>query len=233
MLSFIKQYSRVLLKGKIPDLSSFQYCKRWINLQGKDPLREKQPWLTFQAIDFITRYSKTTDKVFEYGGGGSTLFFLSKVAEVVTVEHDQEWFHLLQKKIDPSGSVRWHGNLVLPEESVDTANLDKSKPGDYYSDDPMFQKATFKEYSTFICQFKDEYFDLVLIDGRARASCLYHAIPKVKIGGHLILDNSERNYYLENNLMLLKKHYTLLLNQTGPVPYSPQFSQTAIWKRIV
>jgi hypothetical protein len=54
----------------------------------------------------------------------------------------------------------------------------------------------------------------------------------VKVGGLLVLDNSERKYYLRNNLTVLSKHYRLLMKHTGPVPYSPHFSQTTIWQRI-
>jgi hypothetical protein len=232
MLVFLKEYFRVLLKGKIPGLSSLKYYKRWSRLLGKNPLDERQPWFTFKAIDFVTENSGKINKVFEFGGGGSTTYFLDKAAEVVTVEHDPEWFHLLQNKIGSNGSQKWHGQLVLPEESVDTRSLDIARPLDYFSADPLFKEATFKAYSTFICQFNDEYFDLVLIDGRARTSCLFHAVPKVKIGGLLLLDNSERTYYMKNNLMLLKEHYRLLINHTGPVPYSPFFSETTIWQRI-
>lgn len=232
MLIFLKECTRVLLKGKIPDLLAFRYFKKWSELIHKNPLSEKQPWITFKAIDFITKNTGKNDKVFEYGGGGSTLYFLSKVNEVVTVEHDHEWFYMLQKEIDPADSVRWRGQLILPEKTIDTTNLDKSRPADYYSSDPTFRNATFHAYCTFICQFKDEYFDLILIDGRARTSCLFHAIPKVKIGGFLVLDNAERKYYLQNNMVMLKKNYRLLINQMGPVPYSPNFSQTAIWQKV-
>lgn len=232
MFTFLKEYSRALFRGKIPALSSFRYYKRWSYLVDKSPLNAKQPWLTFKAIDFISSNIKETDRVFEYGGGGSTLYFLSKVKEVVTVEHDHGWFDMLKTKIEVADAARWNGQLILPENVAGKINLDKSQPTDYYSEASIFQHNTFKAYSTFISQFKDEYFDLVLIDGRARTSCLYHSIPKVKIGGFLVLDNAERKYYLQNNSTLLKKHYKLLTNDMGPVPYSPHFSQTAVWQRI-
>jgi hypothetical protein len=232
MLTFLKEYSRAILKGNIPAVTSFQYYKRWKHLLGKDPINEKLPWITFKAIDFIKKNTKCTDKVFEYGGGGSTLYFLDRVAEVVTVEHDQEWFRILQRKIDAENSIRWYGQLILPENPINTANLDRSKPTDFFSDAPEFRNATFRAYSMFICQFKDKYFDLVLIDGRARTSCLFFAMSKVKIGGYLLLDNSERKYYLQHNRELLQKNYKLLSKQITPVPYSPFFSQTSIWERI-
>lgn len=232
MLTFLKEYSRVALKGNIPTPGSFQYYKRWKRLLGKNPINEKLPWITFKAIDFIEKNVKSSDKIFEYGGGGSTLYFLDRVAEVITVEHNKEWFDILQKKIDSTGNTQWRGQLILPEKPANISNLDSSNPSDFSSGDPEFQDVTFKAYSTFICQFKDEYFDLVLIDGRARTSCLFHAMPKVKSGGYLLLDNSERKYYLPQNIQLLRKNYKLLSNQIAPVPYSPFFSRTSIWQRI-
>lgn len=199
---------------------------------GKNPLDEKKPWLTFNAIDFITANTPKTGRVFEYGGGGSTLYFLDHASEVVTVEHDQQWFHFLEKKINAQDSKRWCGNLVLPEELTSAVQLDEAEPEHYYSADRNFKNATFKLYSTFICRYDDEYFDIVLIDGRARTSCLHHAMLKVKIGGYLVLDNAERKYYLQENKAKLDERFELLIDQPGPVPYSPQFSKTAIWKRL-
>lgn len=232
MLTFLKEYSRASVKGKIPALSSFRYYKKWNDLRDQSPLVSRQPWLTFQAIDFIESNIHNIDKVFEYGGGASTLYFLGKTKELVTVEHDPEWFQLLQEKVGISDKAKWQGQLILPEKGVNTANLDKAKPADYYTEASMFANNTFKEYSTFISRFEDGYFDLVLIDGRARTSCLYHAIPKVRVGGFLVLDNAERKYYLQHNAAILNESYRLLLNDMGPVPYSPHFSQTAIWQRI-
>lgn len=190
-----------------------------------------QPWLTFTAIDFISGKTRPTDRVFEYGGGGSTLFFLSRVAEVVTVEHDPHWFQMLQQEIK-SRYPGWGGHLVMPESPVDTGNLDISNPGHYKSNDPAFPDATFRSYSSFIANFSNEYFDLVLIDGRARTSCIAHALSKVKRGGYLALDNAERQYYLKYNSQALKDGFRLVLDDTGPVPYSPYFSKTSIWQRI-
>jgi predicted O-methyltransferase YrrM len=38
-------------------------------------------------------------------------------------------------------------------------------------------------------------FDIILVDGRNRVKCITSAIPHLKPGGVLILDNSERSYY--------------------------------------
>lgn len=50
-------------------------------------------------------------------------------------------------------------------------------------------------YNKVIEKYNDEIFDLILVDGRNRQACIRSAIPKLKSGGWLVLDNSERDYY--------------------------------------
>jgi hypothetical protein len=46
-----------------------------------------------------------------------------------------------------------------------------------------------------IDEFDDGYFDLISIDGKGRVGCLFHAIPKLRPGGCLVLDDSNRSEY--------------------------------------
>ncbi len=41
-------------------------------------------------------------------------------------------------------------------------------------------------------EFENESLDVVVVDGRDRANCVLKSIPKIKIGGLLVLDNAER-----------------------------------------
>ena len=50
------------------------------------------PWLTYPAIEFLAARVKPEWRVFEYGAGSSTLWWAKRVREVVSVEHDPEWF---------------------------------------------------------------------------------------------------------------------------------------------
>ena len=80
-----------------------------------------------------------------------------------------------------------------------------------------------------IDQYPDEYFHIVVVDGRARPSCISHALKKVKKGGYLIVDNSERDYYLVP--FMFKKPYWRVWKFYGPVPYIYHFSETTIIKK--
>jgi len=44
--------------------------------------------------------------------------------------------------------------------------------------------------------YPDNYFDFIIVDGRARVECSFNAIKKLKRGGLFVLDNSERKRYM-------------------------------------
>lgn len=82
-------------------------------------------------------------------------------------------------------------------------------------------------YVSQIDAFADASFDVVLIDGRARPACICHSVAKVKPGGMLILDNSDRAYYLAQTRPWLQDYTGLTFS--GAVPHDPVFAQTTIF----
>ena len=61
----------------------------------------------------------------------------------------------------------------------------------------------FEDYAKVIRKYPDEYFDFIVVDGKARFICTYEAINKVKPDGWIILDNSDRIQY-QNIFSFLK-----------------------------
>ena len=57
------------------------------------------PWITDGATNFLDGFIannlRTSTKVFEFGLGNSTLYFLSRDCHVTGVEHDEKWFNLI------------------------------------------------------------------------------------------------------------------------------------------
>lgn len=73
-------------------------------------MTERMPWISFPGpIDLLSKTLGPADGVFEYGGGGSTLFWIDRVAEVVTVEHDAEWFNALKDRMKGEQRADWDG----------------------------------------------------------------------------------------------------------------------------
>ena len=57
---------------------------------------------------------------------------------------------------------------------------------------------------------------------------MIHGFKKLRKGGLLIVDNSERDYYYQKTGELLKK-MRVACGGMGPVPGSPDFSDTTVW----
>jgi hypothetical protein len=232
--SYLKEVVNAAREGKnLPgwlELAS-QY-PRWRRYQANRNVFENAiPWIAFTAIDFLNQFIEPPMRVFEYGGGGSTIFFASRVRNLVTIEHNRKWFEGLRKEMEKNTEVKWTGRLIEPEVAASTKGLNKANPDHYYSGDESFRDCIFRQYALSIDEYPDEHFDVVLIDGRARPSCLKHSMAKVTKGGLLILDNADRPYYLEC-LQGKFDNYCLVLSRFGPLPYVGGFVQTNIWKRV-
>ena len=73
------------------------YALSWLlSLQGDYLLRRRRRWLTYDTIRYLTKHVGPNLKVFEFGSGGSTLFWLPRVAKCVSIEHDPGWVARLQ-----------------------------------------------------------------------------------------------------------------------------------------
>ncbi len=162
--------------------------------QGTLPL----PWINYRAIEYLDNLISPGARIFEYGSGASTAYWIERGCVVTSVEHDREFFERI------GAETGRHAAVVLLEPRVEKNPSDHApaSPRSFHSSD--FPGLSFEDYVRFIDQFPDESFDLILIDGRARPSCINSAIGKVKRGGVLVLDNSDRKHYLEETAVLLQ-----------------------------
>lgn len=239
---FFNKYKRIWkeevkkLRASMPSCAAAEKLDKYFDAwkasleKGRGPMADAQPWISFAATDLIAAYLRKEMRVFEFGGGGSTLFFTQRVAEVITAEHDPEWFPAIEKGVRDHGLNNWKG-IACPAEEGGDATASIADPDAYISDDASYKGKQFRSYASSIDAYADGYFDLVIVDGRARPSCLKHALPKVKSGGLLVLDNSDRAYYTEKTKGLIEPGFEELLSCKGPGPYLEWFTQTTVWKK--
>jgi hypothetical protein len=127
------------------------------------------PWLTPQAIGILTTMLLPTADGLEFGSGRSTCWLAQRVRHLTSVEHDQDWF------ADVS--------LALKErelQNVDYVFAPRDVPAD---------RGAESEYVGVTSRFAVASLDFVLVDGAYRDFCALAAIPKIKSGGLLIIDN--------------------------------------------
>lgn len=212
-------------------ISSVRHYADWREhlVPGRNSVNDGSPWISFSAVRYLKGIIRKDMRVFEYGSGGSTLFWISRVQELVSVEHDTSWYSIMKKQFDEHSVQNLKYLLVEPESDTRFGEKRFENPDDYISADPAYTGKNFEQYAKSIDAYPDNYFDVIVVDGRARTSCIKHSINKLKKGGYLIVDNAERKYYM--NPFEFPKSAWKVYNFEGPVPYVREFSTTTILKK--
>lgn len=202
------------LLGLLRDAHHRPYIRRWLASLRSDYLMTAAiPWIPFAAIDHLDSVDLSNARVFEFGSGGSTLYWLRRGANCVSVEHDPTWSTIVQQRTQSLQATHLHRP---PEPAAPAQAGDDADPDAYRSSGPEFTKLTFKSYCSAINAYPAGHFDVVLIDGRARPSCIKHARDKVRAGGLLILDNSDRPHYTLRTANLLTSYTAKTFHGVGP-----------------
>jgi SAM-dependent methyltransferase len=162
-----------------------QYISRCLAhnvLKDRTPLDLEIPWFSYAAIDFLESFLRPEMEVFEYGSGGSTLFFSRRVRSVLSVEDNPAWYELVTTR--------------LKEKSVTNAKL-RLCPFD-------FKNPIGFEKSEYLSALPEQKFDVLVIDGseewtQVRPICFQKAEAHVKPGGVIVVDDSWRYLQLREN----------------------------------
>ncbi len=215
-------------------LSHIKYFNRWYRdkKSGDSTLSRALPWMTYDAIDFLDKICTPETCVFEWGSGGSTLFFASRCKQVVTIEHDTEWSEFLKAKLE---ELRLHNvdfREIQAERIDDFTSRDAENSDDFISKEKKSTGLSYENYVKAIDAFPSEYFDIIVVDGRARNSCVKRAMPNVKKNGILIVDNSDRQYYISEFTELNDPQKWEKTEFQGPVFFQHAFSKTSFFRRI-
>ena len=146
----------------------------------------EEPWMSRGSINWLYNYIKNNSinklKLLEYGCGSSTAYFLSLGLEVTTIEHHDLWLSEVKSKLNPKLSSNWIPYLINTQKEGDDEGSDGD--GEYYDDYVNHVK-------------KLDMFDIIIVDGRCRSSCIKQSIEHLNNGGLFIVDNAERCMYKE------------------------------------
>jgi predicted O-methyltransferase YrrM len=144
------------------------------------------PWWTFHAIDAVERWiaaRKGDVRVFEYGSGASTVWLARRATHVVSVEHDVGFAKIATPMLAlPNVELR----VIEPVRAGATSRAPSGRGG--------YEDCDFSAYVDSIADGAARY-DLVIIDGRARAACLKRAWDCLEADGLVVFDNSSRRRY--------------------------------------
>ena len=213
-------------------LDSISHFSIWIKTTRKDypeAITDFVPWMNFNAISFLNKFLTKDMTVFEWGSGSSTLFLSHRVHKVISIEHNKEWYSKVNDMLREYKVNNLTYKLIEPEyigENADKLNF--KDPSHNYSEDNAYEKYDFKKYVLSIEEFPDKSFDLIIIDGRARPSCLFHSLKKLKDNGYILIDNTERDYYLEYFIKSEEYSKYILIESFAHIPTINQCSKATL-----
>jgi len=66
---------------------------------------EELPLYTYPAIEYLTQFDFSSKRIFEYGSGGSTVFWMKRAKEVFSVENNPEWIDKLRPRLHDNAKI--------------------------------------------------------------------------------------------------------------------------------
>jgi predicted O-methyltransferase YrrM len=162
------------------------------------------PWIVPAAVDFLARNITSDWHIFEFGSGFSTIWLSQRAGRVVSIEHNEQWFRHVREQITRRKLTNCELSLV---------------PLDRFAE--QFGRR------------EDQSFDLIYVDAdeREEGERLAHvavAVSKLKHGGYLLLDDSDRPGYRQADEML--KGWPRV-RFVGVKPYPFVATETSIYRR--
>lgn len=217
---YLAQWGEVLRRRP----SSIVFILPWaLSRRAKhSAIADEVPWIPFRAIGKLRRLLNPRMRAFEWGSGGSTLFLSRRVSEVVSVEHDPTWYAVVAERLRAAGLSNCQYQLIPPSPA-------RAEGTPFGSGQRGCTHLDFEAYVRAIERHPDGYFDLVMIDGRARIACLNAAWSKVRVGGLILLDNSNYDRYQPH---LVSPSGFDRTDIAGVSPYAGEvWTQSTIWRR--
>ena len=177
----------------------------------------------YKAIKYLESRITANSNIFEYCSGGSSQYWLKKHNKLVSVEHSKDFYSAISPTLDEILDYK----LVEPEIHNGFIKEDYSS---YLScQSKSYKGYSFEKYVKSIDSYDNEFFDTIFINGRARVSCVFHSISKLKPGGMLVLSNSDGKYYKNVINYLLAKWDEKIFR--GSVRGNLHLKQTSIFHK--
>jgi len=133
------------------------------------------PWIHRDVTNFLQEKIDKNTKILEFGSGNSTIYFSKLTNNLISIEHNKDWYNKIKPQLN--SSVKYILSYV---DYVPHLPTDKK----FYNCDTIEELLE--------ADIPDEYFDIIIIDGIDRVNCAYGSVNKLKKGGVLILDDSNR-----------------------------------------
>jgi len=121
------------------------------------------PMISYRARREISTLLTQKSRVVEFGSGNSTPWFAARAGFILSIEDQPQWYNHVQQILANLEIKNVSHELRSEKTYVDLSNID------------------------------DGTLDFSLVDGTDREGCILSVVPKLKSGGSLYLDNSDKD----------------------------------------
>lgn len=153
-------------KGNFVDSAGLPYAIPSIATAAAKRLfgyRPKVPMISYRARRHIGNILRHDSRMVEFGAGNSTTWFASRAGFVLSVEDLPEWYEHVQRQLERRKIANVRLVLRTAEDYADLSDME------------------------------DQSLDFALVDGTDREGCVKSVVPKLKPGGWLYLDNTDKD----------------------------------------
>jgi len=139
------------------------------------------PWMSNLEIKTIEKFLNPEMTMLEYGSGGSTAHFSTKVRYYYSLEHDGAWYRTVRNRVG--------ANTNLFHVMIKNCDIPGSTPPIAKSWAELESSCRYKIFEKYI-KYPANWgikFDAVLIDGRARPECAKFIYDYLNKGAHVFI----------------------------------------------
>ena len=142
-------------------------------------MHKPAPWLSPTSILFFKKYLEKDMVGAEFGSGSSTLFFAPRISKLYSVEHNEEWYNLINEKLKGLNCSNVDYRFVVQNDKSDFVDdvFDLEEKRD------IEIRRDYVNYFRALNDIQDHSLDFAIVDGRARTECCHEILPKIKKGG--------------------------------------------------
>jgi hypothetical protein len=162
---------------------------------------ERAPKYTLSCIEYLEALDLTGMSVFEFGAGGSTLWWSRRVASVTSVDTNQNWVDSLEN--DVPGSVK----LILRSQSTAPWSIAEEAEENRRGFDIVLIDGAFSRYESALATLGS--------DGREDVDTA-DQIARLARGGFVLLDDAD--WYPRTSRLLRERGGLIQVDFHGPKP---------------
>lgn len=136
-----------------------------------------EPWISQAAVRFCEQQLDSVEHIgLEWGSGRSTKWYAHHLRHLTSVEHDKKWYKQVKNQLLDSSVENVNYFFVPLDHDLKLPCV------------PIYENPP--KYVEVASSFADQSIDFVVVDGHYRQACVIAAVPKLRSGGLLLVDNT-------------------------------------------